>query len=573
MVIPALFTFFFASGQPDFRAIVPARPVPREQSFQVQYVVENANGRVEFTAPAFNDFRLVSGPHIYKGNGTDNMVITLVPLREGRLRIPAAVCRIGDQRLKSNEAEVQVTSPVVPDTGYYLKPGEDPLRKIRKNLFLRVDVDKKSCYVGEPVVATFKLYSRLQSQSNVVKNPAFYGFSVFDMIQANDQVSTEEKVDGTWFDVHVVRKVQLYPLEAGIFNIDPMEIDNKVEFAVDAAGSGETSTVTEQMYNQKKEAPPPNSREFQMTLTTASIPITVHALPVRNMADTFEGAVGNFTIRAGLERDTVLRDAEDSFFVEISGSGNFQQVNAPVVRWPARFEHFDPKVTDTFDKSKVPMTGQRRFRYVFVSSQPGFITLPPVTFSFFDISKKKYRTISTDSFSLFVSARPKSFKMSGPISDLPATPPKYPGLLIAGAGALAGAGLVAWWRRRRKRMARRHEPLPSIVVPAESTIDELLQAASVESQGAGKSFYDALTRSISQFLHERFDTPAGIMTKKDLSSVLERHSVNPHLSSRLIDLLHQCETSVYTSIELPPDRERLLNDAKEILAAIDASRA
>ncbi|HEY0432570.1 MAG TPA: BatD family protein [Chitinophagaceae bacterium] len=571
-MLPGLFGFLFASGQQAFRTIVPARPVGKEQSFQVQYVVENANGRVEFTAPVFTDFRLVSGPHIYKGSGTDNMVITLIALREGRLKIPAAVCRIGDQHLKSNEAEVHVTSTVVPDTGYYLKPGEDPLQKIHKNLFLRVDVDKKSCYVGEPVVATFKLYSRLQSRSNVVKNPAFYGFSVFDMVEANDQVSDEEKVNGAWFDVHVVRKVQLYPLEAGIFNIDPMQIDNKVEFAVDVAGRADGSKVTEHMYNQKKDEPTRDSREYELTLSTAAIPITVHPLPSRDMADTFEGAVGNFTISAGLARDTVLRNAEDSFYVEISGSGNFQRVNAPHIQWPAQFEHFDPKVTDTFDKSKVPMTGQRRFRYVFVSSKPGVITLPPASFTFFDITRKKYRTVSTDPFSVFVSARPKSFKTPGPINDLPGVNPGNTGLLAGGIAALVAAAFIAWWWRRKKRIRRPQQPLASIEAPPASTIDELLQPAALEAQGTGKSFYDALPRAIWQFLHQRFDSPGAIMTKMDLSSILEKHAVDKELRERLIDLLHQCETSVYTSIELLPDRQRMLNDGKEILTVIDRSR-
>jgi hypothetical protein len=43
-------------------------------------------------------------------------------------------------------------------------------------------VDRRTCFVGEPVVATFKLFSRLQSKSEIIKNPGFYGFSVNDMI-------------------------------------------------------------------------------------------------------------------------------------------------------------------------------------------------------------------------------------------------------------------------------------------------------------------------------------------------------------------------------------------------------
>ena len=92
-------------------------------------------------------------------------------------------------------------------------------------------IDKKTCYAGEPVVATFKLYSRLQSKSDIIKNPGFYGFSVHDMINLDDKMVNTEEFNGKEFDVHTIRQVQLYPLQAGIYTIDAMEVKNKVEFS------------------------------------------------------------------------------------------------------------------------------------------------------------------------------------------------------------------------------------------------------------------------------------------------------------------------------------------------------
>ena len=51
------------------------------------------------------------------------------------------------------------------------------------------------------------------------------------MINVNDQVEFEEKLNGHWFQVHTVRRVQLYPLQAGSFTIDAMEVANEVEFS------------------------------------------------------------------------------------------------------------------------------------------------------------------------------------------------------------------------------------------------------------------------------------------------------------------------------------------------------
>ena len=92
-------------------------------------------------------------------------------------------------------------------------------------------MDQQTCYVGEPVEATFKLYSRLESKSDIVKNPGFYGFTVYDMVNLADKQVTTENVKGKLFDVHTIRKVQLYPLQAGVFTIDAMEVKNRVEFS------------------------------------------------------------------------------------------------------------------------------------------------------------------------------------------------------------------------------------------------------------------------------------------------------------------------------------------------------
>ena len=57
---------------------------------------------------------------------------------------------------------------------------------------MKVLVDKKVCFVGEPVTATFKLYSRLESKSDIVKNPGFYGFTVQDMINLDNRLTAVE---------------------------------------------------------------------------------------------------------------------------------------------------------------------------------------------------------------------------------------------------------------------------------------------------------------------------------------------------------------------------------------------
>ena len=182
---PALF------GQSGFRTIVPREPVVVGDAFQVQFIVEDLPAET-LRPPAFTGFRLVSGPAFYKGvvelDGKSmpltNAVYTLEALKPGRFTIQGATLDLGEKRIRSNAADLWVLSVEEAASRqenvseYYLRPGEDAAQKIRENLFVKVQVDRRSCYVGQPVQVTFKLYSRLQSRSDIIKNPWFYGFSV-----------------------------------------------------------------------------------------------------------------------------------------------------------------------------------------------------------------------------------------------------------------------------------------------------------------------------------------------------------------------------------------------------------
>ena len=222
--------------------------------------------------------------------------------------IPGAAARVGDNYVKSKNAEIEVLSKATTNNrgsqmdlretneDYFLAPGEDPYEKMRHNLFMKVVVDKRACFVGEPVTAVFKLYSRLESKSDIVKNPGFYGFTVQDMISLNNKMMTTEIVGGKKFDVHVVRKVQLYPLQAGLFTIDPMEVQNKVEFSKSAVRKKTEQEIVEGVFPETRAIEKENTVVYENNMNTEPIAISVKTTPSKNKPAEYNGATGKFYI-------------------------------------------------------------------------------------------------------------------------------------------------------------------------------------------------------------------------------------------------------------------------------------
>ena len=306
------------NAQLVFKTIVTQGPIVAGEPFQVQYVLENLDKEDEFFPPDFKGFRFVSGPNVYVGSayGIDgasklkNIVYTLVAPKPGKFVIPGAAARVGDNYVKSKNAEIEVLSKATtnnrgsqmdlrePNEDYFLAPGEDPYEKMRHNLFMKVVVDKRACFVGEPVTAVFKLYSRLESKSDIVKNPGFYGFTVQDMISLNNKMMTTEIVGGKKFDVHVVRKVQLYPLQAGLFTIDPMEVQNKVEFSKSAVRKKTEQEIVEGVFPETRAIEKENTVVYENNMNTEPIAISVKTTPSKNKPAEYNGATGKFSIDA-----------------------------------------------------------------------------------------------------------------------------------------------------------------------------------------------------------------------------------------------------------------------------------
>ena len=227
-----------ASAQMRFTVQTSTRDMGKTDYVEVQFIIENAKQIGNLQPPDFPDFTIVQGPNQSTGMRVVNGAVSqykgisylLQPKRTGTLVIKSATATIDGQQARTNSVQITIRntsqgnkapafSPL-PDPSWpraeppvdmdeVVKPGENVGDKIRRNFFIRVDVSKTECYLGEPIVATYKLYARLRSDSRVTRHPSLNGFSVYDMIDPSDDRVSVEKFNGKNFSVHIIRKTQL----------------------------------------------------------------------------------------------------------------------------------------------------------------------------------------------------------------------------------------------------------------------------------------------------------------------------------------------------------------------------
>ncbi|RYY57743.1 MAG: protein BatD [Chitinophagaceae bacterium] len=582
IAFPLLLLSAFLLAQPALRTIVTPGPVAMGEPFQVQYVLHDMPGATDFELPSFKSFKVISGPQVYNGQTYDadgklvqvqNVVYTLEGIRPGKYSIAAAAARFGGKWVRSRQAVIEITEREFQKVkersleDYYLYAGEDPYQKIKKNLFLRVEVDKRSCYVGQPVTAVFKLYSSLESRTDIVKNPGLFGFTVQDMVGLRQGQRSTELLHGKKYEVYTIRKVQMYPLRAGTYEVDPMEVRNRVEFykAIIPGKTEAEQTIREGVLDDEGFSSLANTVVYETSSSTEPVKITVKAIPEAARPDSFNGATGKFSVQASVVKNEVRSNEEGILELRISGAGNFTQLTAPDLVWPAGVTAFDPEVKDILDPQTAPLQGQRIFRYHFICSKAGRYELPALSFSFFNPDSNRYHTVVTGVVPVTVI---DSVKKRAGLQVLKAAAGKGPGLwlVIAGGLAVIAAVIILFLRKRRAGQPVQVEMPASPGIPP---VSELLADARMQADLEPRKFYAVLRSAVWKFFSLHFALTGSQLGRNNLVNVLGAAGVSTGIQQEIAAILDHCETGMFTDISSQDDQLELLAHTTDVLEEIE----
>ena len=590
LVIVFLLLSFGTTAQIKLSVIPSKTVVQQNESFQLQFVVEGTNQIDDFTPPSFRNFEQLTGFDQTNGwtwvNGSLSeyitYTITLRPKIKGRLPIASAIVKA--------KGKIATSSPIVifvkeagaatqleeerPD--YYLMPNENLKDKVAKNLFIKATVDKRSCYVGEPVLATFKLFTRLDSESKIVKRPSLNGFSVVDMEQPETGIFSKEMYNGKLYNCYLIRKVQLFPLQSGQLTIEPVEVENLVRMIrARARSSKETNSWLDAVMEKVKESEYSNGDVIQETiiLKSDSLKVNVLELPEKNKPESFDGAVGSFSMEALLLNKSIAANDYATLRVVIKGKGNLPMITVPTVHWPSGVDSFDAKLSEEIDKRNAPISGTKTFDIPFAVSKAGLFTIPKINFTYFDEQTKTYHTVSSDSLQLNVTA---AVKRKTPVfHDEPLVKeslPRWVWVASVGGGLLVLiAGILFIQHKKEKKEEKKittSQPVAEEIQP-QKTMDAYLQPAAYVLEGLHpKQYYTLLLQGLQDFFSERLNLPQKNISNTQIVQALQQKNW-PDLATRFHELSQACELAIFSPIEITDDRERLMKQSKELMQEID----
>jgi hypothetical protein len=566
------------------------------QQFNITFTVNSGGG--EFSAPAFTGFYKLMGPQtsynsstqIYNGKMTQETTYTytyfLQAINEGKFSLGPAVFKVRGKTYTSDSIHIEVLGSS--STGQNSAAGGNDasensgIEGSGGDIFVNLSLNRKEVYLGEYIVATVKLFTKVNiSGITEIKFPAFNGFLKTDIVTPPLTSLKQENINGTVYGTGVLQQFLLFPQVTGDINIESVQITVLIQ-----QKSGQSDPFFGEFFAQYQNVP--------KAIVSQSMKVKVKPLP-GVQPDNFSGVVGKLDLKAALTKDSVNVNDAINFKITISGAGNLKIAAAPALKLSPDIEVYDPKITDDIKNGLNGTSGQKSFDYILIPRHYGDFTIPPISYSYFNIGTGKYEKLTTQEFHFH--ARKGTEQNTGltVFGGVSKEDVKYVGkdirFIKSAAGNLIKPGSIILSARSfyytyafalfiflltlflRREHIRRNSDLSLVKNRKAAKIagKRLRMASECLKNEDIDRFYEEILSALWGYLSDKLNIPVSDLTRnKAIDSLLTRGTTDEKIKS-LNEILDTCEFARFSPSKSGTEASAIYEGASQFIKSVENS--
>jgi hypothetical protein len=325
---------------------------------------------------------------------------TILPLKAGRFRIPPQTVRVGNDSLRTPELVLNVSqgSGGSGSSAGSAQSGQSTVAS--KLAFAELVVAKKDAYVGEMVPAEIRLGFDPRAHGRLEEGPELsgQGFTTQKLQQPRENLET---IGGRTYQVYTF-KTAIAAARPGKFEIGP--VTAKAVVVLPRRPSAPRTTRPRSPFDLFNLDDPFSDPFFsdpfgsmdertELPIRSETATLDVKPLPL-NAPPNFSGAIGNFTMAVDAKPKTVQVGDPITVTSTISGRGNFDRMNGPVLEDERGWHKYPPSSKFKQDDD-VGISGEKTFEMVIAPNEKK-PAVPPLIFAYFDPIKENYVTLRSD---------------------------------------------------------------------------------------------------------------------------------------------------------------------------------
>ena len=570
-----------------FQAKASHSEVSVGERVKITYTLEGSDGK-KFIQPTFDGFTLLSGPNTssnmqwVNGNfsSSKSFSFVLLAMEEGQQTIPSAGIKTSGTVLQSNKIDITITkakqgNKSINQNNSSTKKSGSESPDLSANIFMKQYVSKREAYLGEQIIATYKLYVNAQVVNYANNRPVYNGFYAQEIeLDPNAEVTTET-LNGKQYRVATMKKVVLTAQKAGDIEVSPLEMEMVVRL--------ENNNKRRTNWN-----PWGSFKDVKYELQSNVQTIKVKPLPTANQPANFAGAVGEFKLNATTDLSEIKVNEAVNLTINIEGRGNIDLMAEPNMSFPKDFETYEPKVNKNVSVTNYGTSGKKTFAYVVIPRYAGEFELPSISMSYFEPKSGTYKTLETDPIVLnvlksrngeesnemayvapkkedvqilgndirYIATRTNQFKQeneegfygSPSFYTMTALPFAAMGLSVFLIGRIrkqeSNIGLMK--SKKANRVAKKH-----------------LAAANKLLNGQDADFYEEIYRALYGYISDKLNIPVSDLTKESIADSLMQKQVPHDTIHELTSAFNECEMARFA-----PSAVRSKNDMLEASSSI-----
>ena len=590
----AVLSAFISYAQTDIKVEVH-RVVEVGEQFNVTFIIDGEEKVTDFTWAPSDDFQLLWGPQsgqsssvqIINGKMTKSVQSTFTYILKassaGKFMIPSATAKVKKKEIRSSEVSVEVVKgQSSAGTASSAQQTRQPQNAVQDDdMFLVLSLDRTNVVIGEPVIATLKLYQRVNIAGfEGADFPSFNGFWSQELEAPTNIEFVRETYDGQIYNGALLRKFVLIPQQQGALTIEPAELVCLVNVRVSSGGA----SIFDGFFD--------DYRTIRKKVASKPVTVNVSALPAGSPAS-FGGGVGVFSLSARLSKDEIKTHEAASLIVTVSGKGNISLLEAPKVSFPPDMEVYDVKTSDKIDKGG--LSGSKTYEFPFIPRSHGDFVIEPIKYSYYDVNAKKYVTLQTEPLELYVEKGNE--EDAGPVvisgvagkdvknlgSDIRFINVKSPELESRGyffvnttlfkiLVVLLVLLAVLMWLIFRKMAARKADVAGSRNRKAtKMAMKRLHLAGTFLKQNLYTAFYEELHKALLGFVSDKLNMPVAELSRDRISESLSERGVDNTCVDTFIGLLDACEFARYAPDAGNEAMTAHYNSALDVISSIDSN--
>lgn len=580
-----------------------AKPVVEVgERFQVVYEV-NGEGK-NFVSPMFGNLQVLSGPNtstsssiqIINGNMQQSYSMTYTFIvsasKEGEVTVGPASVTVDGKKYTSNTIHIQVVKATSshPSTNQGSTQGsaagQDGVLQ-DDDLYIKAFVTNTEPYLGEQVIVTYRLYTRVPiANLSMKKASSFNGFWSKSLTDNNQQLQQSRQViNGKEYTVADIGRYAVFPQKTGKLTIEPAELECVAQVRTQQQRRRSNDPFedffNDPFFNR-------NVRNIETTLKSKPLVINVKPLPEQGKPADFNGAVGDFNFQSSLDKENLTTNDALTLTLTVNGKGNLELVNLPKPKFPTDFETYDPKVISNINTSSSGISGSKKFEYLAIPRTSGDFTIDPVTFSFFNPVEKKYHKYSTGEFKIHVekgdqssagvtysSSAQEDIRFIGKdIRHIKTGPSKLKPVgkylfhstlyyVLMGLPVILMLAFILYWKQQEKRKS--NVSLMKTRKANKVARSRLQQADKYRKEKNDKAFYDEIAQALWGYISDKFNIKQSGLSIDTVKDTLTRKGADEQVVDSFVNTLNNIEFARFAPGDASGKMESVYNEALNVI--------